>query len=230
MNNITKQCSRCGIVQSIDEFRASKTNRDGHRNQCRECDRKASRERRGRYMKEGRCTNCGQGLIADGQTWLCIKCADKNNNRVEARMKRLLENGLCFECGRRPLVSKNYCEQCHMAHLIFNIRTRAKQNNVPFDGDYMTVDNMLELKASEGNKCPVFGVPFMYGKDIQCDASPSIDKVIPSLGYVRGNVAIISDKANRIKRNASLEELKQIVDWFEKMQNAKRIESEILGN
>lgn len=38
--------------------------------------------------------------------------------------------------------------------------------------------------------------------------SPSIDKVIPELGYVRGNVWVISNKANRIKNNATLEELK----------------------
>jgi hypothetical protein len=53
------------------------------------------------------------------------------------------------------------------------------------------------------------------------DASPSLDRIIPSLGYVPGNVAVICYRCNELKRNASLDELRSIVRWLESMQPAK---------
>lgn len=41
--------------------------------------------------------------------------------------------------------------------------------------------------------------------------SPTIDKIIPNLGYVKGNVWVISAKANRMKSNATVEELELLV-------------------
>lgn len=39
------------------------------------------------------------------------------------------------------------------------------------------------------------------------DASPSVDRINPHLGYVPGNVQVISYKANSMKRNCTMEEL-----------------------
>ena len=44
--------------------------------------------------------------------------------------------------------------------------------------------------------------------------SPSLDRVVPSKGYVRGNVAWMSVKANMIKSNANAEELYLVADWL----------------
>ena len=41
--------------------------------------------------------------------------------------------------------------------------------------------------------------------------SPTIDKLIPSLGYTKGNVWVISRRANMIKSDATLEELELLV-------------------
>ena len=38
------------------------------------------------------------------------------------------------------------------------------------------------------------------------------DKIIPSLGYIENNIAIISQRANTLKNNATLDELKIIVN------------------
>jgi hypothetical protein len=47
------------------------------------------------------------------------------------------------------------------------------------------------------------------------DTSPSLDKINPELGYVPGNVAIISYRANRIKNNGTAEEHRLIADWMD---------------
>lgn len=50
---------------------------------------------------------------------------------------------------------------------------------------------------------------------VASDASPTLDRIHPDIGYVPGNVMVISAKANRMKNNASLEELKALVIWME---------------
>lgn len=55
--------------------------------------------------------------------------------------------------------------------------------------------------------CPLLGIPLSHSKGQQSDSSPTFDRIIPELGYVPGNVLIISDRANRMKSNASLEEI-----------------------
>jgi hypothetical protein len=38
-----------------------------------------------------------------------------------------------------------------------------------------------------------------------------LDRIIPELGYVPGNVKIISMRANRIKTNATIEDIKNVL-------------------
>lgn len=48
--------------------------------------------------------------------------------------------------------------------------------------------------------------------------APSLDRINPQKGYVKGNVWVISRKANVMKNNASLEELKEFADWVKTFQ------------
>lgn len=66
--------------------------------------------------------------------------------------------------------------------------------------------------------CPILGVKLIpYGKDLKArtNNSATIDRIIPSRGYVRGNIQVISFRANRIKNNATLDELKAIIAYME---------------
>lgn len=74
--------------------------------------------------------------------------------------------------------------------------------------------------------CPVFGIPLdipmkqARGKGSHNTAH--LDRVNPKLGYVKGNVAWISGRANRIKYDATLEELKQLVNWMESVTTSRK--------
>lgn len=46
--------------------------------------------------------------------------------------------------------------------------------------------------------------------------SPSLDRMIPALGYVASNVRVISYRANAIKRDATLDELRALVAYVER--------------
>jgi hypothetical protein len=69
--------------------------------------------------------------------------------------------------------------------------------------------------------CPVLGIPLFArvgagrsNRD-QAENSPSLDRIDNSKGYVPGNIAVISMRANMIKNNATLAELKAIVSYIE---------------
>ena len=54
--------------------------------------------------------------------------------------------------------------------------------------------------------CPLLGIPInSYSVDL--DFRPSLDRIDSSKGYIKGNVQVVSHKANRIKSNACGEEL-----------------------
>lgn len=82
-------------------------------------------------------------------------------------------------------------------------RQRAKIQGVPFD--------LLHDDVLPGKFCPVLGLELDYtrrkgrGQKARHDASPELDKVIPNVGYVPGNVRVISSLANRIKGRMTLE-------------------------
>lgn len=63
--------------------------------------------------------------------------------------------------------------------------------------------------------CPYLGIILQKGNSKRIDASPSLDRIIPQLGYVPGNVEVISWRANRIKNDATPTELRTIAERLE---------------
>lgn len=95
--------------------------------------------------------------------------------------------------------------------LIVSARRRAKKIGVPFD---LKADDLRPLPTT----CPILGVVLKTnnGKGgVPGPNSPSLDRLVPERGYVKGNVRIISYRANALKNNATPEELRLIADWIE---------------
>jgi hypothetical protein len=102
-------------------------------------------------------------------------------------------------------------ERCKENHLN-SVRVRAKKQNVPF---LLNVDWLISEMPTH---CPVLNIKLKRGSE-DFDCSPSIDRLIPELGYVPSNCRIISQRANQIKSNASPEELRLVADWLESELN-----------
>lgn len=85
-------------------------------------------------------------------------------------------------------------------------RHRARVDGVPCT---ITVSDILIPEV-----CPILGVPLQVGIGTASAFSPTLDRTIPKLGYVPGNVCVISYRANRIKNDASLEELEAVVHYL----------------
>lgn len=71
-------------------------------------------------------------------------------------------------------------------------------------------------------RCPVFGEPFRIGLGVGGHGpwSPSLDRKDPSLGYVPGNVQVISHRANMLKNNATVEEIGRLYEFMKGGQSA----------
>jgi hypothetical protein len=67
--------------------------------------------------------------------------------------------------------------------------------------------------------CPVLGMKLESGEGRGCHlpSSPSLDRIDPSKGYRRGNIRVISYRANQLKSNATLEELRAVLADAEKI-------------
>ena len=48
--------------------------------------------------------------------------------------------------------------------------------------------------------------------------APSLDRIIPSEGYVRGNIVVVCDIVNRLKSDASLDDMKKILSFYSKYE------------
>jgi len=67
--------------------------------------------------------------------------------------------------------------------------------------------------------CPLLGVELTYencGQKAAPNNYATLDRIDPTKGYVMGNVQIVSFRANTLKNSATLEELKTIVQNWEK--------------
>lgn len=63
------------------------------------------------------------------------------------------------------------------------------------------------------NTCPVLGIEISIGGNR--NNSPSLDRIDNSKGYVKGNVCVISFRANALKSDGTLEELRAISRYME---------------
>lgn len=66
------------------------------------------------------------------------------------------------------------------------------------------------------DECPILKVKLERNKGNVQTNSPTLDRVNSSFGYIRGNVRIISWRANLLKGNLSLEEAERLVAYMKK--------------
>jgi len=142
-----------------------------------------------------------------------------------SKCRRVLSVEMFFKEASAPDGLRCDCKQCkkkiedkwttqnpitvQTGNMIRGARKRAKDKKIPFDLDY---DYIRSIVTSH---CPIFGTPLEWSAlrnngNIPLPNSPSLDRIDPGRGYVKGNVWIISHRANQIKSDASHDELKLV--------------------
>jgi hypothetical protein len=110
---------------------------------------------------------------------------------------------------------KEYYRRKIENRLLNAARHRAKQKDIEFN---IEVQDILIPSV-----CPLLNIPVFVneGKGKPKPNSPSLDRIDPTKGYVKGNVWVISLKANTIKSNATLDELQMLTDNFRDFLNKR---------
>jgi|SRR5579859_5946110 len=111
---------------------------------------------------------------------------------------------------QRPYVRRyrrRWMKNNPVKYMLRGAKYRAKVQGLPF--------SVTEQDIRMPKRCPVLGIRLVFGKG-RCQAqSPSLDRIIPAKGYVRGNVRVISHRANTIKNDATLRELRAVLRYME---------------
>jgi len=160
------------------------------------------------HLQAGLCGKCGKVPPRPNRT-LCQSCADKNAqspaNSAMAARKRYRKNRACRIKQR---VARHLKDP--RADMLIGAKRRAKALNLPFA---ITKDDLYIPLV-----CPVLGIPIhvVSGRAARA-GSPSVDRVVPEVGYVSGNVCVISHRANLIKNNATEGEHRQVADYVARM-------------
>lgn len=95
------------------------------------------------------------------------------------------------------------------AYLFYGAKKRAAKKAIPF-----TI-TLADVVIPEN--CPVLGIKLVVGEGRVGRASPTLDKIKPALGYVPGNVHVISHRANTIKSDATIDEIESVARYFRKL-------------
>lgn len=99
---------------------------------------------------------------------------------------------------RRLIYEKNIVYE-----LLCHAKTRAKQKKLDF--------NITKEDINIPNVCPVFNIPLDRRDRLH---APSLDRIDNNKGYVKGNIRVISAKANRLKNNGSIEDFEKIISYM----------------
>lgn len=128
----------------------------------------------------------------------CTKCGEIKAVSEFHKHKRCKGgyNSVCKQC-RLPLSKANYAGSSTEARMLDRARGRARRRGLPFDIDISDI--------VVPDVCPVLGTAM----DI-----PSLDRHKPALGYVKGNVVVMSSRANMLKNNGTLEEFLKMVSYL----------------
>lgn len=99
--------------------------------------------------------------------------------------------------------------QKEVKHIYNQLKSSASKRGIHFG---LTVDELNHL--SFPITCPVLGIPLSYNRGKPQDNSYSIDRFDSTKGYEIDNVVVISYRANRLKSDATKEEMKCLFEFM----------------
>lgn len=186
----TKICSLCKIEKKASEFAKCKTHKDGLQHQCKECKHTIMKNWRTQHPEYSK-------------TYYIDNTERMKGNQI-----------------KRYRTKKNE-EPWYIAYCNIKQRAHEKQLEFNLDAEY--------IKSIWTDICPILGIPLYcavfesglsrtQSKAKPMDNSPTIDRMDPNKGYVKGNVCVMSYRANMIKNCGSLEEHEKIVAFLKSIK------------
>lgn len=156
--------------------------------------------------------------------------------------ERLVRSATCVECSnaasRNWNLKHGYSSKYYGDHKdeMVAIAKEWRKNNAdrvreygrtPYGRQIATLNQMRRRAYSKGigydmtrddltipTMCPILNIPLIRTEGTRSDSSPSYDRIDNTKGYTKDNVRVISWRANRLKSDATIEELESILDYM----------------
>jgi hypothetical protein len=144
---------------------------------------------------------CKRGHTSDRfvSTHVCVECSRGHHYHTDRDNYRAMENTMSWQFRQR--------------------KNQSLKKGIPFTVEFDDID--------QPEFCPILGIKLNYswgGKAGPTDnAKATIDKLVPKLGYIPGNVFIISWRANKLKSDMTFEELEKIMNYIKEKTHGQTV-------
>ena len=187
------RCFICKEVKQLNEFHKDRSTVDGYSFRCKSCNKAYKRNYHAGYHIRAKVE-----ISARRKARYAV-----NKDKLLAKHRVLhAKNGAQWEATRRAKRRAN-----PIPNMLQMAKHRAKVSGLEF---CLTPGDVVIPAV-----CPVFSVPLVVGASKSNRYSPTIDRIDNSKGYVPGNIVVVSFRANTIKSDATLAELRQVVAFYE---------------
>jgi hypothetical protein len=166
-----KDCPINGVPQTLDNFYKRSTMKSGLESACRVC------------------------IDLDNRNW-------RNNHRdydierstawYERNLKHSKEYANSPDISPDDIDKIRWTKKRWAASSVTRCKSRAARKDLPFNLEESDLFPLPEF-------CPVFGLRLDYNAGPNLRIQASVDRIIPALGYIKGNVRVISRSANLAK-------------------------------
>ena len=212
----TKACSVCKQVKDLSMFTKDKTSGDGHYRQCKSCKNEYYKKNKKKVVAKTK-----EYYEENKEKMRAKQSAYRQQNKDKMRIQHKIwrqknKEKISAQRQARREQHKGIIDYA-LRSLLAGAKSRAKIKNLPFD---LTLE---WLEAMVVSHCPITLQPLDWFKEQVVNArhtpnSPSIDRVIPELGYVQSNCAIISHRGNTIKNSGTIDEHRRVVQYMAAQQ------------
>jgi hypothetical protein len=210
-----KSCNKCNQLKNVDEFTKDNRSKDGFCTICKSCKNTIAKER--------------YNMIKDDESFHTKKLI---SNRKYKELHKEQVKDAWIEYNNRPEIKeknhnryKNLQELMSPQDRLKELIRRAKQRAKKYDLIFTLEENDLELVEY----CPILNIKLNWDGGPRSKNTPSLDKIIPELGYTKENSRIISNFANTMKNSATLKELgefsKNIKEYIKNEEIVRTIEN-----
>lgn len=192
----------------MEKFAKDKSSKkDGHHHRCKLC--------QVTYLREWKQNNPDK-----------VRAQRKRHKQLHSDQLKLAKR-VHYYANREVILAnskkKRTGKRGYLKTMLRSAKARAKEFNLQFDIDL----EYLEFIATD--HCPVDGLPFDWDRQLETDkslslATPSLDRIDSSQGYVKGNVKIIGWKWNAKKSNMNLDDLLLLVEYVRSATKLKKVD------
>jgi len=205
----TKKCSICNVEKPYTKevFGIKSSNKSGLSASCRICERKRDKARKDKIKAFHKTKNIKRKRPINPRTNEPYKKGEKVGDLyvIGVRTDTWAEDHLPLALVTKEQFIRQYC-----GLMIASKKRHYKTGLKPWEVT-ITKEYLIEIFPKD-MMCPIFNIKMSL--IAHKPNSMNLDRIDCTKGYIEGNVAWISTKANRLKNNGTSKELYQIADWL----------------